>query len=144
MDLDMAFRESHRVLRPGGVLISRFGPLFLSPHGYHLYWVCQVPYAHLLFGLRALVALRNARPGTNLQASTWKDLGLNTKRFDDFRRIALAAGLEVLRFAALPVRGQRWLTRVPLIRDFFISGVDCHLRKPIGSRVQPCSAGRPR
>src|SRR5262249_18147726 len=48
MDLDLAFREVARVLKPGGSLLTRFGPLFKSPHGYHLYWACQVPYAHLL------------------------------------------------------------------------------------------------
>src|SRR5262249_22411377 len=48
MDLDLAFAEVARVLKPGGSLLTRFGPLFKSPHGYHLYWACQVPYAHLL------------------------------------------------------------------------------------------------
>jgi len=40
MDLDQTFHEILRVLRPGGSLLSRFGPLFYSPHGYHLYWAC--------------------------------------------------------------------------------------------------------
>src|SRR5262249_5946099 len=58
MDLDLAFAEIYRVLRPGGRFISTFGPLFYSPQGYHLYWACQVPWAHLLFGLNAICALR--------------------------------------------------------------------------------------
>jgi len=40
-NLDQAFNEILRVLRPGGSLLTRFGPLFYSPHGYHLYWACH-------------------------------------------------------------------------------------------------------
>jgi len=82
MDLPLAFKEIARVLRPGGSLLTRFGPLFRSPHGGHLYWACQVPYAHLLFGMDAIVALRERRGGKPRKVGTWQDLGLNGKRFE--------------------------------------------------------------
>src|SRR5262249_7730275 len=34
MDLKRAFAEILRVLKPGAPFVSRFGPLFYSPHGY--------------------------------------------------------------------------------------------------------------
>jgi SAM-dependent methyltransferase len=129
MDIEGAFREIGRVLKPGGAFLSRFGPLFRSPHGYHLYWACQVPYAHLLFGLAGVLQLRNARAATARYPSRWEDLGLNGRRFREFKRAALDAGLEIVRFDPVPVRGVRIAARLPWIGDLFIFGVDCHLRK---------------
>jgi len=130
MDLDVAFKEIYRILRPGGVLLSRFGPLFYSPQGYHLFWACQVPYAHLLFGLDAILMLRQQRSGEISRSKTWKDTGVNCKRFADFKRAVQRAGFVIERFDAIPVRGLTFLTRIPLVRDLFIFGVDLRLRRP--------------
>jgi len=130
MDLDGAFRELYRVLRPGGVILSRFGPLFYSPQGYHLYWACQVPYAHLVCGLDAVVALRNARCDSPRTASTWQDLGLNGQRYADFRRAARNAGFVLERFARIPVRGLSWFAALPAVGDLLTFGIDMKLRRP--------------
>jgi SAM-dependent methyltransferase len=130
MDLDLGFREIFRVLRPGGVFVSRFGPLFFSPQGYHLYWACQVPYAHLLFGLDAILELREVRSGERSRARSWQDMGLNRKRFRDYKRAATAAGFELKRFNAVPVRGLHLFTKLPLVGDLFVFGIDAHLRRP--------------
>jgi ubiquinone/menaquinone biosynthesis C-methylase UbiE len=130
MDLDLAFTEIARVLRPGGSLLTRFGPLFYSPHGGHLYWACQVPYVHLLFGLDALSALRSLRGGAARKIESWQDLGLSGKRFDDYHRSVTRAGLAIERFAPIPVRGTALAARVPLLKDLFIFGIDCHVRRP--------------
>ena len=130
MDLPLAFREIARVLRPGGSLLTRFGPLFRSPHGGHLYWACQVPYAHLLFGMDAIVALRERRGGKPRKVGSWQDLGLNGKRFDDYRAAMAAAGFDVVRFHPIPVRGTSLPVKLRLLRDLFIFGIDCHVRRP--------------
>lgn len=131
MDLDRGFREIHRILRPGGVVISRFGPLFYSPQGYHLFWACQVPYAHLLFGLEAILALRHERSGEISRSKTWRDTGVNCKRFSDFKRAAQGAGFVIERFEPVAVRNLTWLTRIPLVRDLFIFGIDLRLRRSV-------------
>jgi SAM-dependent methyltransferase len=129
MDLDAVFQELFRVLRPGGVVLSRFGPLFFSPQGYHLYWACQVPYAHLLCGLDAVLALRNARCGTPRHATTWQSLGLNGRRYSDYKRSAAAAGFSLERFERIPVRRLRWLASIRGIGDLVTFGIDCRLRR---------------
>ena len=130
MDLDLAFQEIARVLRPGGSLLTRFGPLFYSPHGYHLYWACQVPYAHLLFGLDAIGTIRAARGGSRVRPASWQDLGLNGKRFEDYRRSVDTAGLDVVRFNPIAVKDLTIAAGLPFVKDWFIFGVDCHVRRP--------------
>jgi SAM-dependent methyltransferase len=130
MDLDLAFQEIARVLKPGGHLLTRFGPLFYSPHGYHLYWACQVPYAHLLFGLDAIGTLRAVRGGSRVRPESWQDLGLSGNRFDDYRRSVVAAGLDIVRFEPIAVKGLTALAALPVVKDWFIFGIDCHVRRP--------------
>jgi ubiquinone/menaquinone biosynthesis C-methylase UbiE len=130
MDLGLAYSEIFRVLRAGGVLRTAFGPLFYSPYGYHLHWACQVPYAHLLFGLAPILELRREHSGTRAAAERWEDTGLNRKRFADFRNATRAAGFQIERFTAVPVRGLTLATRIPVLRDLLTFGVDCVARKP--------------
>jgi SAM-dependent methyltransferase len=130
MDLDLAFSEIFRVLKPGGSLVTRFGPLFYSPYGYHLYWACAVPYAHLLFGLPAILHLRNARCDSTSTATSWHEMGLNGRRYGDYRQSAERTGFKLTRFACVPVRNLHALTRIPHLGDLFIFGVDAHLTKP--------------
>ena len=130
MDLDKAFAEIFRVLRPGGAFLTRFGPLFYSPFGYHLYWACAVPYAHLIFGLPAILEMRNARTTTALRATEWHEMGLNGRRFAEFRGAAERAGFALVRFHPLAVKKLTLLARIPVIGDLFIFGIDAHLRKP--------------
>ncbi len=130
MELDLAFREILRVLKPGGSLLTRFGPLFFSPHGYHFYWACQVPYAHVLFGLEAIARMRAARGGSSARPQTWQDLGLNGKRFGEYYASVRRAGFEVVRFRPIAVKQLDFLARLPLLKDLFIFGIDCHVRRP--------------
>jgi SAM-dependent methyltransferase len=52
-DLDVALREMHRVLKPGGLLYSDFGPLWSGSVGHHVYAVVN--------GVEA----RHFKPGKN-------------------------------------------------------------------------------
>lgn len=130
MEPEAAFAEICRVLKPGGRFLSRFGPLFHSPLGYHVPWATQVPYAHLIFGLGPIVELCRLKRGP-LQADTWQDMGLNGLTFGQLRRAACRAGLEVVRFRRVPVRRLTLLAALPVVGDLFTFGVDCHLRKPL-------------
>ena len=128
MEPEAMLREIRRVLRPGGSFLSTFGPLFYSPYGGHLSWVTQVPYAHILFGLKPIIQVRNLKRRP-MEANSWRDTSLNMLTFGGFRRAVDVAGFECVRLKRIPVKNQRWLAHLPLFGDLFSFGVDCHLRK---------------
>jgi hypothetical protein len=75
--------------------------------------------------------MRAARGGSATTPQTWQDLGLNGKRFGEYYASVRRAGFEVVRFKAIPVKQLEVLTRLPLVKDLFIFGIDCHVRRPI-------------
>lgn len=129
MNPEAVLAELFRVLRPGGSLVTRFGPLFYSPLGYHLPWAVQVPYAHLLFGLQPIIEVRNTRRSP-IAVTSWEETGLNRMRFGRFQAAVMSAGFDVVRLARIPVRGLHRLAALPMLGDLLTFGIDCHVRKP--------------
>ena len=125
--------EIRRILKPGGSFLSTFGPLFYSPLGYHLPWVTQVPYAHLLFGLGPIVELRNTlRPP--IAVTSWKQTGLNGITYRKFAAAVRSAGLTIVRLKRIPVRRMTVPANLPGIGNLFTFGIDSHLAKPANNR----------
>ncbi|MCC6580212.1 MAG: class I SAM-dependent methyltransferase [Phycisphaeraceae bacterium] len=128
MDIPAMLSEIRRVLKPGGSLVTRFGPLFYSPLGYHLCWATQVPYAHLWAGLGPMMEVRNLRRGP-IHPRSWEETGLNRVTFGRFRRAVRQSGLLIRRLDRVPVRQCAMLAKLPLVGDLLTFGVDCHLVK---------------
>lgn len=122
-------REIRRVLKPGGSFLSRFGPLFHSPLGYHLCWATQVPWAHLVFGLGPVIEVRNTKRSP-IHPTSWRDTGLNEMTFAQFRRAVREADLDAEVLRRLPVRGLTPLAHLPLVGNLFTFGIECQLVRP--------------
>ncbi len=120
--------EIKRVLVPNGSFVTTFGPLFYSPRGYHLSWATQVPYAHLLFGFQAIMAVRNLKR-TAYHPADWEQTGLNRITFARFRRAVRRVGFGVRRLKRIPVKRLHGLAHLPWVGNLFTFGVDCHLVK---------------
>jgi SAM-dependent methyltransferase len=56
-----ALEEAHRVLRPGGLLVLSFGPLYMSPKGLHAYREVSAPYCQLLWSCEDLLAMTDRK-----------------------------------------------------------------------------------
>jgi hypothetical protein len=55
---------------PDKFLINAFAPLFYSPYGAHLQDALKMPWGHLVFGLRAVLEVRNRYYPGHLEAQT--------------------------------------------------------------------------
>jgi len=133
MDIPGILAELHRVLKPGGSLMTRFGPLFYSPRGYHLSWATQVPWAHLLFGFKPVIEVRNQKRQPAIHPETWEDTGLNRLTFARFKRSVAQSGFEVRRLERIPACGLSSLANIPGVGELFTFGIETHLRKPVNA-----------
>jgi SAM-dependent methyltransferase len=107
-DLPRAFREIRRVLKPDGLLLTRWHP-FRSRHGAHLGPAIGIPFAHLLFReadlMRAYCHSLMRRFGTippllgaiNAESQSFADLEyhLNRVTVRQMRQAVEAAGFEL-------------------------------------------------
>jgi ubiquinone/menaquinone biosynthesis C-methylase UbiE len=82
-DPEKVFRESLRVLKPGGLMSVRFAPLYHSPFGAHAYNIMGIPYCQFLFDK----AFLNEWIDANSEEKLVIDFSLNKWHVDDFRKL---------------------------------------------------------
>jgi SAM-dependent methyltransferase len=135
VDLDATLGEVRRVLKPGGLLLSRWHP-WRTRYGGHLDTMISVPFAHLVFSERDLVRsfyrLGVKRFGRfprvcgtfHPHSTSLADLNFeyNRKTLRQMRRIVTAAGFEVRVRRYLWGKNEiRWPAWLPeRLRDFVI------------------------
>lgn len=131
--------EMAEALRPGGLALIGFGPLWRSPFGAHIDFMTKLPWAHLIFPEQVVLAERRRfRPAEDARAYEQIRGGLNKMTLTRFTRIMGSTGLEPLYFATN--RGDhramilfRAASRIPLLRELFTTNVYSIWRKPLGS-----------
>jgi SAM-dependent methyltransferase len=113
LEPETIFREWQRILRPGGKVLIWWSP-YRGPYGPHMEAIIPVPWAHVLFGERAMLktaariyesdtfvprpwhfdAEGKRKPNVWKQWSTFKEQGhLNQLTLTDFRALAEKVGL---------------------------------------------------
>jgi SAM-dependent methyltransferase len=132
----------HDLLKPGGRLLTCFGPTWYHPRGGHLFSV--FPWAHLLFSERAL--LRWRADFIHDGATRFHEVrgGLNQMTVRRFERLVADSPFEVDALEALPIRALRSIA-CRLTREFTTSFVRVALRRPANvlepSRERAVSVG---
>ena len=92
------FREIHRILRPGGILMLQIWPLYASEHGAHLWQCIPDSFVHLLRSPEEIE--REVRATTRYPPEMIEEFlevfaELNRLTLDDLQRAMLAASLRV-------------------------------------------------
>ena len=110
------------MLAPGGELFIGFGPLWKSPTGGRIDFMTGMPWAHLLFPERVVMAERwRFRPDEDYR-------GLNKMTLARFRSLMGATGLECRSFATnvsdnRVVKAMGAIARLPGMREYFTTSV---------------------
>lgn len=128
--------EMRAALAPGGRLLVTFGPPWLAPSGSHMHFFTPVPWVHLLFSERTVLAVRARYRTDGARRYEEVESGLNRMTVRRFERLAARAGLRMEHRRYDCVRGMRLLARPPLLRELFINNVACVLA-PADAMVPP-------
>jgi SAM-dependent methyltransferase len=126
-------------LEPGGVLAVHFAPLWKSPKGGHIDFMTRLPWAHLLFPERVIMAERRRfRPAE--EANRFEDIrgGLNKMTLHRFGKLMADTELECLYFATNAsnrpvVRAMSLGAKVPGLEEYLTTSITGLWRKPEAS-----------
>ncbi len=130
------FRDPEAILRamadalaPKGEMLVTFGPPWFAPYGAHMQYFTKVPWVHLLFPERTIMTVRGRYRQDG--ALKYRDVegGLNQMSVRKFRRLVNASGLRVVRLSTEPVKGQRFLSKIPFFGEMFTNHVTAVLRR---------------
>lgn len=129
-DPDAYVAAMEQYLKPGGEIAIGFGPLWKSPWGGHIEFMTRLPWAHLLFPERVILAERRRfRPDEN--PSRFEEIrgGLNRMTLARFLETMERSGLEKRYLATnlsdgarsparrVVIGGMRIASRLPLLRE---------------------------
>ncbi len=119
IDLEYWFSEYFRVLKPNGIFINRFSPLFYSPFGAHMIDALKIPWGHLIFGLQTNLNVRNKYYPGELKASSWADIGLNRVTMSKYKKMIQRSEFDV-KFFSYNTSMNIPLGWIPGLRNLFI------------------------
>jgi len=112
-------------LRPGGRIFITFAPPWLSPYGAHMFFFTRLPWVHLLFPERIVMAARAQYRSDG--AKTYSECGLAKMTIQRFEQIIQQTGVRVEFCRYDCVRSLNFLAHIPLLREMFINRVSCIL-----------------
>jgi SAM-dependent methyltransferase len=114
------------LLRPGGKLLSSFGPPWKHPFGGHTF--SAFPWAHLLFCEGALVGWYNGVKDKAIGSFEEVSGGLNRMTVARFEELVRTSNFREARITPVPIRKLR-LVHNFLTREFTTAVVKCQLTK---------------
>lgn len=112
-------------LKPGGIILATFSPLWLSPFGHHMHFFCKLPWLHLIFSEKTVLKVRSMYRDDG--AESYYDAGLNKMTLKRFESLIADSELSMKRQHYRGVKGISTFTRIPLVRELLTNRVTCLL-----------------
>lgn len=128
-------------IAPKGICVLAFGPLFHSPFGDHMssFFRVQIPWRGILFSEKAMLRVRREFYRPTDAANRYEDIvgGLNLLRYSEFLNYVHETGWDFSFLAVNPFLKRlppfhflsHILTRIPIVKDFFVHNVYAILRR---------------
>lgn len=123
-------RTMRDTLGEGGRIAVTFCPTWLSPYGAHMHFFTRVPWVHLLFPERTVMAVRARYVDDGAERYEEVTGGLNRMTVGRFFRLVHEAGLRVERQDVRYVRDLP-AARIPLVRELLSSQVSAVLARVV-------------
>jgi len=124
-----ALQEMKRVLKPGGRIYLTSG-LWYSPYGSHMNFFTKVPWVNIFFKEQTVMKVRGKFRQNRAQKYSEVEGGLNDITIRKFRVVVQKLGFKILMFQLNPVKGIKFLTKVPVLNEFFSNLLIAVLQKP--------------
>jgi SAM-dependent methyltransferase len=125
-------REMTSLLNDSGIALVTFGPPWFAPYGSHMHFFCRVPWINVLFSESVVMKARSHFRNDGAKRYEEVESGLNRMSIARFESIVSSCGLKVKYRKYECVKRIDWLSKVPLLREFFINHVTVTLSKVTG------------
>lgn len=135
-NLAEAFKEMHRILKPGGVIIHGYNPLF-CPNGGHALGITDCPWGHVRMGMKDYLRyMEELRPHEADIAKQWIDSSLNGMSIRGMQNHIARQGFQILFWQqhAAAIKDQAGLTP-DIMAECFENHPDIGLADMITSTV---------
>lgn len=119
-------RTMFALLKPGGRVLTSFGPTWYHPYGGHLFSV--FPWAHLVFSESALIRWRSDIRSDGATRFHEVEGGLNQMTIRRFQRLVAESPFNLVSLEAVPIRRLERFN-VLVTREFTTAIVRCELAR---------------
>jgi len=123
--------EMVSLLTNSGIILITFGPPWLAPYGSHMHFFCKFPWINILFSEEVVMKVRSRFRSDGAKKYEEVESGLNKMTIAKFESIVASCGLRMTYRKYECVKGINWLSRVPLLREFFINQATVILSKAV-------------
>jgi SAM-dependent methyltransferase len=142
LDPSRCLKKIYDCLKPGGSLLTRFGPLWLSPYGAHMFDFTRIPWVHLFLPERVVLRVRQEYFRPDQRVERYEEIvgHLNRITVRSFKKCARDAGFEIQVFRVNPEKDWKWggilqpfnsiLNAVPFLRELGSLTLLAILKKP--------------
>lgn len=115
--------EMKSLLKPHGNLLITFGPPWYAPYGAHMNFFTNVPWIHLIFPEKWIMAWRRKYRLDGAMRYADVESGLNKMSISKFEGLIKDGGMKVVYQKYCGLKDMDFLTKVPIVRELFINHV---------------------
>jgi SAM-dependent methyltransferase len=121
--------EMGSLLNDSGIILLTFGPPWLAPWGSHMHFFCKVPWVNVLFPEEVVMKARSHFRSDGAKRYVDVESGLNKMTIAKFESIVSLCNWKFADKKYECVKGIKWVSKVPLLREFFINRVTAILSR---------------